>query len=396
MTEQAGDHPDRERSRARPSTVEPRKLLVDVLREDLGLPGTHIGCEHGVCGTCTVLLDGASVRVVHHVRGAGRRRRRSAPSRALADGPSMHPLQEAFWDKQGLQCGYCTPGDADARLRDPRARTRTRRARRSRGRSRATCADAPATSSSSRPCSPRRRMRGERGTREPDGGDLTTVERPARRAPTRRPQVGRQVDPPRRGPQVPARPRRLHRRHVACRGMLHAARPAQPARRTRAIVVDRHERGDGAAPACSRSITGAQAAELTDPMPDFGPAPPSTSGAVWRSTRSATSARASSSIAAESRYVAEDALDLVEVEYEPLDAVVDPERGAAQDGAPLVHDALGSNLAYERTFDFGDVDGDFAAADVDRAGPAALAPLRRPAARDRRRDRGLRPRHRHD
>src|SRR5262249_9799164 len=90
-------------------TVEPRKLLVDVLREDLGLVGTHIGCEHGVCGTCTVLLDGASIRscITLAVQADGGEIR---TVEGLADGPRLHPLQDAFWDKQGLQCGYCTPG----------------------------------------------------------------------------------------------------------------------------------------------------------------------------------------------------------------------------------------------------------------------------------------------
>jgi aerobic-type carbon monoxide dehydrogenase small subunit (CoxS/CutS family) len=90
-------------------SVEPRRLLVDVLRDDFGLTGTHIGCEHGVCGTCTVLLDGASIRscitLAVQVDGAEIR-----TVEGLADGADLHPLQEEFWDKQGLQCGYCTPG----------------------------------------------------------------------------------------------------------------------------------------------------------------------------------------------------------------------------------------------------------------------------------------------
>ncbi len=89
--------------------VEPRRLLVDVLRDELGLPGTHIGCEHGVCGTCTVLLDGASIRscITLAVQADGADVR---TVEGLADGPALHPLQEEFWNKQGLQCGYCTPG----------------------------------------------------------------------------------------------------------------------------------------------------------------------------------------------------------------------------------------------------------------------------------------------
>jgi aerobic-type carbon monoxide dehydrogenase small subunit (CoxS/CutS family) len=89
--------------------VEARKLLVDVLREQLGLPGTHAGCEHGVCGTCTVLRNGRSIRscttFAVQVDGAEIR-----TVEGLAKGPELHPLQDAFWEKQGLQCGYCTPG----------------------------------------------------------------------------------------------------------------------------------------------------------------------------------------------------------------------------------------------------------------------------------------------
>ncbi len=90
-------------------SVEPRKLLVDVLREDLGLTGTHVGCEHGVCGTCTVLLDGRSIRscICFAVQADGAEIR---TVESLASGAQLHPLQDAFWEKQGLQCGYCTPG----------------------------------------------------------------------------------------------------------------------------------------------------------------------------------------------------------------------------------------------------------------------------------------------
>lgn len=90
-------------------TVEARRLLVDVLREQLGLYGTHAGCEHGVCGTCTVLRDGRSIRscttFAVQVDGAEIR-----TVEGLAEGPELHPLQDAFCEKQGLQCGFCTPG----------------------------------------------------------------------------------------------------------------------------------------------------------------------------------------------------------------------------------------------------------------------------------------------
>jgi aerobic-type carbon monoxide dehydrogenase small subunit (CoxS/CutS family) len=91
------------------AAVEPRKLLVDFLREDLGLHSVHIGCEHGVCGTCTVLLNGASIRscITFAVQADGAD---ISTVEGLARGSELHPLQDEFSAKQGLQCGYCTPG----------------------------------------------------------------------------------------------------------------------------------------------------------------------------------------------------------------------------------------------------------------------------------------------
>lgn len=90
--------------------VEPRLLLSDFIRHDLGLTGTHVGCEHGVCGACTVLLDGESVRscLVFAVQADGSEVT-TVEGLAAPAGP-MHPLQEAFRDAHGLQCGFCTPG----------------------------------------------------------------------------------------------------------------------------------------------------------------------------------------------------------------------------------------------------------------------------------------------
>ena len=89
--------------------VEPRRSLADALREDCGLTGTHLGCEHGVCGACTVLLDDQPVRscLMFAVQAEGTRVR---TVEGLADGDKLHPLQQAFWDHHGLQCGFCTPG----------------------------------------------------------------------------------------------------------------------------------------------------------------------------------------------------------------------------------------------------------------------------------------------
>ena len=90
-------------------TVEPRLTLADFLRESLGLTGTHVGCEHGVCGACTVLHDGQPVRscllLAVQLDGAS-----ITTIEGVADGDTLHPVQQAFWDHHGLQCGFCTPG----------------------------------------------------------------------------------------------------------------------------------------------------------------------------------------------------------------------------------------------------------------------------------------------
>ena len=90
-------------------SVEPRLLLSDFLRQDLGLTGTHVGCEHGVCGACTVLLDGAAVRscLMFAVQADGHT---VTTVEGLSDGTALHPLQQAFHEAHALQCGFCTPG----------------------------------------------------------------------------------------------------------------------------------------------------------------------------------------------------------------------------------------------------------------------------------------------
>jgi aerobic-type carbon monoxide dehydrogenase small subunit (CoxS/CutS family) len=89
--------------------VEPRKTLVDAIRDDCGQTGTHIGCEHGVCGTCTVILDGEAVRscLMFAVQAQGKEIR---TVEGLGTPENLHPLQRAFIAHHGLQCGFCTPG----------------------------------------------------------------------------------------------------------------------------------------------------------------------------------------------------------------------------------------------------------------------------------------------
>ena len=92
-----------------PVRVEARRTLVDAIRDDCGQTGTHIGCEHGICGACTIILDDVAVRscLMFAVQANGRKIR---TVEGLADGDTLHPIQQAFIDHHGLQCGFCTPG----------------------------------------------------------------------------------------------------------------------------------------------------------------------------------------------------------------------------------------------------------------------------------------------
>lgn len=89
--------------------IEPRMTLVDFLRHELGLTGTHVGCEHGVCGACTIIRDGEAVRscLMLAVQADGAELR---TVEGLAGPEDLHPVQQAFIEKHGLQCGFCTPG----------------------------------------------------------------------------------------------------------------------------------------------------------------------------------------------------------------------------------------------------------------------------------------------
>jgi carbon-monoxide dehydrogenase small subunit len=93
----------------REGLVEPRKTLADFLREDLELTGTHLGCEHGVCGACTIMVNGEAVRscLMFAVQANGQE---ITTIEGLATGGKLHPVQEAFWECHGMQCGFCTPG----------------------------------------------------------------------------------------------------------------------------------------------------------------------------------------------------------------------------------------------------------------------------------------------
>ncbi|HEX5517234.1 MAG TPA: (2Fe-2S)-binding protein [Pseudolabrys sp.] len=95
--------------RGYPIEVEPRRTLADAIREDCGQTGTHIGCEHGICGACTVIVNGDPVRscLMFAIQADGKKIR---TVEGLAQGDKLHPMQQAFMDHHGLQCGFCTPG----------------------------------------------------------------------------------------------------------------------------------------------------------------------------------------------------------------------------------------------------------------------------------------------
>ena len=124
MTEEAATHEVAVVVNGIPRTVEvePRRLLVQMLREDLGLTGTHVGCDTSQCGACTVHLDGRAVKscAILAVQADGSS---ITTIEGLAPEGGLHPLQQAFWDNHGLQCGFCTPGmimcAADLLAREP-------------------------------------------------------------------------------------------------------------------------------------------------------------------------------------------------------------------------------------------------------------------------------------
>jgi carbon-monoxide dehydrogenase small subunit len=92
------------------SQVEPRLLLSDFLRHELGLTGTHVGCEHGVCGACTVQFDGKPVRSCLMLAVQADGHQVTTVEGLASSREQLHPLQQAFWEAHGLQCGFCTPG----------------------------------------------------------------------------------------------------------------------------------------------------------------------------------------------------------------------------------------------------------------------------------------------
>ena len=217
--------------------VEPRRLLVQALREDLDLTGTHVGCDTSQCGACTVHVDGLAVKscTMLAVQADGSEVR---TIEGLASGDDLHPLQAAFWEKHGLQCGFCTPGmimTAADLLRTERRPVRRRDPPRDRGQL-LPLHRVP----EHRRRHPQRRRDDADGRRSPRVG-LGRGERDDHRRPGRIGQAGR-------GSALHHRQRQLPRRHQAPVDGPHG-HPAQPLR-PRQHPLDRHVCAPRPCPAC--------------------------------------------------------------------------------------------------------------------------------------------------
>ena len=306
---------------ARRRRCRPARLLSDALRHDLGLTGTHVGCEHGVCGACTVLLDGAPGALLPAARGHGRRAARSPRSRG-SPRPTARcsPVQQAFQECHGLQCGFCTPGflTTIAAFLEENPDPTEDEARR---RSAATCAAAPATRTSWRRCCGPPSSPSGAGRRP----DAPTRRRPDPRTTTRL--FGEPVQRRVEDDRAAARRRPLPRRPRATSALARRVRP-QPARarpgrstststdgaRRRRAGRDLHLRRPATRPGTGR------AAAAADPAPRAAPtAAPATRWPRRGQPRRRGRRRWSSP---RDRYVAEDAVDRIRVDYEVLPPVV--------------------------------------------------------------------------
>ena len=321
--------------------VPARKTLLDAIREEWHQTGTHAGCEHGVCGCCNVLLDGNVVRsclllavqadghAVQTVEGLG------SPER-------LGPLQRAFAEKHAMQCGYCTPGmlmaAADLLATNPDPDESEIRTALSGNLCRCTgymeIVDAVKDAAG-------RIARGETAVEEPpsvpDDGSGG-------------PYIGRRIPPVE------------DRRFVAGKGtyindftlpdLLHMTMVRSPHAHARILNIDT-SRAE-ALPGVEAVIVGTMLPDVIDPVPQNLDIP----NVIWYPLALDKVRYAGewvAAVVAENRYIAEDAAELVEVEYEPLEPVVDPEEAILPE-APVLHEKHGSNIAYERVLTYGPVD----------------------------------------
>ena len=314
--------------------VEPRLLLVHLLRDTLGLTGTHVGCDTTNCGACTVHLDGEAVKscTVLAVQADGAEVK---TIEGMADGDTLHPLQEAFWKDHGLQCGYCTPGmimaAADLLARNPDPTEAEVRKGLEGNLCRCTgyhnIVKAVLTAAEA---AQERRERAAGGV----GMSATEAPRDGRQRP-RRPRAAAQGGPaPDHGPRLL---RRRHQPHRASCGRRGCARPRRTRRSSRSTPRRRRR-----ATASSRSTRNEDLdMEAGLPMAWVPPGVDVNTPDHWVLAKGEVKHVGDpvALVIGDDRYAVVDAAEDVIVEYDPLPVVIDPE-AALEDGSALVHDAV--------------------------------------------------------
>ncbi|HEU4728180.1 MAG TPA: molybdopterin cofactor-binding domain-containing protein, partial [Kofleriaceae bacterium] len=326
--------------------IEPRQTLVDFLRYELGLTGSHIGCEHGVCGACTVRVDGASLRgclmLAAQADGC-----RVETIEGLAESGVLAPLQQAFRMENALQCGFCTAGmllTAHALLeRDPHPDPAT--VREAIGGNYCRCTGYHAIVQAVLRATGRR---GSAASAPAPSGDDGYIGRSVVRPQTARLVAGRGT----------------YTDDVPLPRLLHAAFVRSPHAHARIAAID--TAAAAALPGVAAVVTGREMAPRCEPwvgvlknyagMKSAPQYPLAVDKAVWQGEPVVA-------VVAESRAVAEDGCALVRVTWEPLPPVVDAEAALAP-GSPVIHPELGDNLLLESRVKSGDVEAAFAAADA--------------------------------
>ncbi|MGH7307556.1 MAG: molybdopterin-dependent oxidoreductase [Candidatus Rokuibacteriota bacterium] len=328
----------------RTATTEARRSLADFLRHDLALTGTHLGCEHGVCGACTVIVDGRSVRscLMLAVQADGSEVR---TVEGLSDRGELSPLQRAFWEHQGLQCGFCTPGMlmVSHRLLAEQPTPTEDEVREAIAANICRCT----------------------GYQDIVSAVLAAASGTSSNRSVSSETTGRLVGAPVRRVEDPTLllGRGTYVDDVKVPGVLEVAFVRSPLSHARIVSVDVDRARK--LPGVELVLTGAQAAEMCPGWRGVLAFPGMKAGLqrplVLDKVRFVGEPVVA--IAATSRALAEDAADLVKVEYEPIPPVVDP-AAALQAGAPLVHDDLGDNLSWRNTYASGDVEGALRASDL--------------------------------
>ena len=326
--------------------VESRRLLVHFIRDDCGLTGTHIGCDTGNCGACTVILDGEAVKscMLLAVQADGSTIE-TVESLAEVDG-ELHPLQRAFSEHHALQCGYCTPGDADEREAPARPEPQPERAGGAQG-------------DPGEPLPLHRLRRHRRGDPRHRRGALVTTTAPERVELERGAYQGRSI--PRKEDRRLVQGQGVFVDDVRRHGMGYVHFVRSPYAHAKIVSIDVSAALE--LPGVFGTLTGDEVAISTDPFFQITTAP----GSNVRDYALAVgkvryAGEAVVAVAAATRELARDAADLVEVDYDPLPVVVDA-RVTLDEDAPVLHEEVGSNLSWTGVYEWGDLDAAFAEAD---------------------------------